>query len=295
MSETACRFPTIAFIGFGEAAHALAANWTHDRGSPTLAYDKVLGSGRPEDLVRERSAQAGATLSTSPAEALVEAEFVFSLVTADQALEAAKDCAAALRTGSFWLDGNSCAPQTKREAAAVIEAAGGHYVDLAIMAPVYPDRHKVPVLLAGPQAATAAAILRQLGMRPQITGRQVGDASTIKMLRSVMIKGLEALTSECLLAARRAGVEDAVISSLQSSDPGMNWRERATYNLERMLVHGSRRAAEMEEVCKTLEGLGLPDWMSLATTMWQRRLSELQIEPGENSFTPRADKILCAL
>lgn len=295
MRETTNRFPKTAFIGFGEAAHALAANWTHDRGSPILAYDKVMGSERPEELVRERSAQAGVTLSTSPTEALVEAEFVLSLVTADQALQATKDCAAALRTGSFWLDGNSCAPQTKRAAAAVIEAAGGHYIDLAIMAPVYPDRHEVPVLLAGPQAETAAAILRQLSMRPQIAGSQVGDASMIKMLRSVIIKGLEALTSECLLAARRAGVEDAVISSLQSSYPGLNWRDRATYNLERMLVHGSRRAAEMEEVCKTIEGLGLPDWMSLATTMWQRRLSELQIEPGENIFEPRANMILAAL
>ena len=59
-----------------------------------------------------------------------------------------------------------------------------------------------------------------LDMRPRVIGDKVGDASAIKMIRSVMIKGLEALTAECLLAARRAGVADAVLASLQNSDPG---------------------------------------------------------------------------
>src|SRR5690606_20334542 len=107
-----------------------------------------------------------------------------------------------------------CAPQTKQAAAKVIDGAGGRYVDVAVMAPVYPKRHLVPLLLAGPHAENAAETIKQLGMRPETTGTNIGDASSVKMLRSVMIKGFEALTAECFLAARRAGVEEAVLASL---------------------------------------------------------------------------------
>ncbi len=81
----------------------------------------------------------------------------------------------------------------------------------------------------------------------------VGAASSIKMIRSVMVKGLEALTAECFLAADAAGVTEAVRASLDASWPGTDWGAKADYNLERMMAHGIRRAAEMEEVAKTLD------------------------------------------
>jgi 3-hydroxyisobutyrate dehydrogenase-like beta-hydroxyacid dehydrogenase len=112
------------------------------------------------------------------------------------------------------------------------------------------------------------------------------------MLRSVMVKGLEALTAECLLAARRAGVEAEVLASLEASDPDIAWRTRAAYNLERMMVHGTRRAAEMEEVAKTVAALGLPDAMSRAATRWQASVGALGAEPGEAVLETRADRIL---
>jgi 3-hydroxyisobutyrate dehydrogenase-like beta-hydroxyacid dehydrogenase len=220
---------------------------------------------------------------------------VFCLVTADQALAAAATCAAHLPPGTLWLDGNSCAPDTKRKAAALIEAAGGAYVDLAIMAPVHPRLHRTPGLIAGPHVERALALAAVLGMEWRAAGDEVGRASSIKMLRSVMIKGLEALTAECLLAARRAGVEGDVIASLQASDPGWNWRDRGAYNLERMMVHGARRAAEMQEVARTLRDLDLPDGMAQATADWQSRLASLGLLGGEDDLADRADRILARL
>ena len=160
------------------------------------------------------------------------------------------------------------------------------------MAPVYPKRHEVPLLLAGPHVGEAIARMEVLGMRPKPGGPRVGDASSVKMLRSVMIKGLEALTTECLLAARRAGVEEAVIASLQASDPGIDWRARGAYNLERMMVHGARRAAEVEEVCSTLQAFGVPDWMSRGTVEWQRTVAAFGLEPGDDDLARRSDTVL---
>ena len=138
------------------------------------------------------------------------------------------------------------------------------------------------------------AELAELGMDWRVAGMQVGDASSIKMLRSVMIKGLEALSAECMLAARRAGVEGAVLASLQASDPGWDWRGRSAYNLERMMVHGARRAAEMREVAATLRELGLPDRMAAATAEWQDQIAALHLAGGADDLVDRADRILGA-
>ncbi len=115
------------------------------------------------------------------------------------------------------------------------------------------------------------------------------------MIRSVMIKGFEALTAECFLAARRAGVDDAVIASLQASDPGVDWPARGAYNLERMMAHGTRRAAEMREVAATLRELGLPDRMAAAAALWQDQIADLGLAPGTPDLAARADRILAAL
>jgi 3-hydroxyisobutyrate dehydrogenase-like beta-hydroxyacid dehydrogenase len=283
----------IVFVGFGEAGHAIASGWSKARRDTVRAYDVALAEeGDGKRAVIERCRDAGVEAVASLQQALVGARLIFCLVTADQALEAARTASPHLQQGAIWLDCNSCAPQTKQRAALVIEAAGGRYVDVAVMAPVYPKRHQVPLLLAGPHAQEAVRLLEQLEMRPTITGEKVGDASSVKMLRSVMIKGLEALTAECLLGARRAGVEEAVLASLQASDPGIDWRARGAYNLERMMVHGARRAAEVEEVCVTLRELGLPDWMSRGTVEWQRAVSALDLEPGEDDLAKRSDIIL---
>lgn len=292
MSQVFQDLSKVAFVGFGEAGHAFASGWEQPEGLAVAAYDLKLLSKSTEEQVLERCRDAKVTPAADASEALAGAELVFSLVTADQALDAAKAAAPHLRAGALWLDCNSCAPQTKQKAAILIEAAGGRYVDVAVMAPVYPKRHQVPLLLAGPHAEETAGLLERLGMRPKLTGSKVGDASSVKMLRSVVIKGLEALTTECLLAARRAGVEDAVLASLQASDPGIDWRARGAYNLERMMVHGARRASEVEEVCVTLREFGLPDWMSQGTVTWQRTIAGLSVNPGDDDLAQRADAVL---
>jgi 3-hydroxyisobutyrate dehydrogenase-like beta-hydroxyacid dehydrogenase len=279
----------IGFIGFGEAAQAFAAGWAGAAG-PLVAHDIKL-----DDLDQAPALRgACAALSVTPAAtaaALADRDLIFCLVTADQALAAAR-AAPPLGNGALWLDGNSCSPGTKAQAAAHI---GPGYVDMAIMAPVHPARQRTPILLSGPRAEEAAARLATLDMRVRVVGERVGIASTVKMLRSVVVKGMEALTAEAFLAARRAGVDGQVLGSLLASDPGIDWPARGAYNLERMLSHGPRRAAEMREVAATLRELGLPDAMACATADWQDRLGALALDPGPNALGPRSDLILAAL
>jgi 3-hydroxyisobutyrate dehydrogenase-like beta-hydroxyacid dehydrogenase len=249
----------LSLIGFGEAgsAFARAAGW----GTSAHIFD-----------IADKQADcdaAGVTRCLSLAEALSGSFAILSLVTADNALAVAEDAAKQLSPGALFFDMNSVAPGTKRAAAQAIEAAGGRYLDVAIMAPVHPARLNVPLMLAGPNAAEGKEALAALGFRNiQCVGEDVGRASTVKMIRSVMIKGQEALTAEMMLAARRAGVTEEVLASL-----GQGWTEKAAYNLERMQTHGARRAAEMEQAALTLASLGVEPLMTKGTIQRQREMA----------------------
>src|SRR6187551_3105869 len=254
--------PRVALVGFGEAGEAFAR-------SPGWR-----GEARGWDVLPERRAAmaaCGVDTGDNPAEALGDRAFLLSLVTADAALDAARAYAPLLPEGALWCDMNSVAPGTKREAAAAVEAAGGRYVDVAVMAPV--DKGMaVPLLIAGPHALAAQPLLEALGfINTRVVGDDIGRASAIKMIRSVMVKGLEALSWECAAAAEAAGVFDEVMASLDASEKPLRWAERVAYNRERMETHGFRRAAEMEESARTLQGLGIEPVMTRGTVELQRK------------------------
>ncbi|MEO5598511.1 MAG: DUF1932 domain-containing protein [Novosphingobium sp.] len=253
---------SIALIGFGEAGStfARAAGW----GQSAQAFD--VDAARAVSM-----AEASVTAAPDAASALAGVPLVLSLVTADQALLAAQEHAPALAPGAIWCDMNSVAPDTKRAAAEFVERVGGRYVDVAVLAPVDPARMKVPLLVSGEHANEAAAALIDAGFtNVRVVGSEVGRASAIKMIRSVMVKGIEALTDEMMRAADAAGVTDEVLTSLDASEKALPWAARADYNLERMSAHGLRRAAEMEESAKTLSALGVDPVMTRGTVVRQR-------------------------
>lgn len=253
--------PQVALIGFGEAGErfARAGNWR--------------GHSRGWDIKPERRAlmaRYGVETAEDARGALSDVGVAISLVTADAALAAAREYAPLLPEGALWCDMNSVSPETKRAAAAAVEAGGGRYVDAAVMAPVDSEL-AVPILLAGAHAPEALELLSALGFSSvRIVGDEVGRAAAIKLIRSVMVKGIEALSAECAEAARAAGVFDEVVASLDASDKHAGWAERIAYNLGRMELHGLRRAAEMEESARTLEGLGVEPVMTRSTVRVQR-------------------------
>lgn len=283
----------IAFIGFGEAARAIAQGWGLAKCAGVTAYDVKLDGSAAEEISRACH-ESGVACADGRENALAQARHVFCLVTADQAATAARQSAKYLRPGAVWFDGNSCAPDSKRQSAKIVTEAGATYVDLAIMAPIYPRLHKTPLLVAGPE--TVLSFLDDVGMQYRYCGPEIGAASAVKMIRSVMIKGTEALIAECFLAANRANVLDEVLLSLQGSEPRIDWDAKATYDLERMMQHGLRRAAEMREVAMTLDSLGIFNDQSSATVSWQQRIGELGLRDYEGGLKDRLrmiDEALC--
>ncbi|PIB23454.1 hypothetical protein BFP76_07845 [Amylibacter kogurei] len=268
----------IAFIGFGEAACAFASTWATDCVKSAVGFDVKNNDPAQSAMMQTRFADHGVGFSDTLEMALANADVVFSLVTADCAHTAASDAAKHIKPDALFFDCNSCAPQTKQRSCDVINAAGGRYVDVAVMAPVHPARNKTPLLISGPDADDAVDVLQKLNLNPSKLDGAVGRASSVKMMRSVVIKGLEAILTECNLAAKTLGVEDLVWDSLEKSNPEFQWAAKADYMAERMAKHGVRRAAEMAEVAKTIAELGLPNDMATATTTAQARIGALAID-----------------
>jgi 3-hydroxyisobutyrate dehydrogenase-like beta-hydroxyacid dehydrogenase len=255
-----------AIIGFGEAGQAFA----DDQSWPAFDVDPAK------------------TRTASFTKALDGADAILSLVTADEAVAAAESAAQHIAAGALYFDMNSVSPDSKRHAAKTIDGAGGRYVDVAVMSPVHPGRRATPLLLSGPHAEAGLEALSSLGFtNARIVGDDVGRASTIKMLRSVMYKGMEALTAECLLACEKAGVTEEVLASF-----GGDWATGADYRFDRMLVHGARRAAEMYESSQTLLSLGISPSLTEGTVEWQQGLGELHISPVPEGLKAKLAAIL---
>jgi 3-hydroxyisobutyrate dehydrogenase-like beta-hydroxyacid dehydrogenase len=265
--------PTICFIGFGEAGQAIASGLRSAGVERISAWDVLFPQAEGERL-RDAGEAIGVRCASSAAEAVRGAQVIISAVTAAASVAAAQSTEGHLAGKPFLLDINSVSPARKQETAKLLGDAA-RYVDVAVLAPIHPGRHQTPMLLAGPYARTVAPMLGTLGMHVTIAGAEVGAAAAIKMVRSVMVKGIEALTLECFLAAARAGVVDEVATSLKNNYPGLDWSKIISYNLERMAVHGERRATEMEEVAETLRELGVEPLMTAATVKRQREMAQI--------------------
>lgn len=261
----------IAFIGFGEAGRAFSAGLAAANSGLSFTAFDIDGSAQ----MAEAMARQEVTRAASSAEALAGADLVFSAVTADQSLEAALTAAEALSPGQVFIDINSVSPQRKRDSAAAVEKTGAHYIDMAVMAPVHPKGHATPVLIAGPEAEQFAKTLQALGFSFSLAGDKVGAATAIKMVRSLFVKGLEAITVECLLAASASDCFEEVYASLSKSYPGLDWPRIAEYHFERVTTHGKRRAAEMMESGVTLDELGLNGGLAREIASVQSRMAGL--------------------
>ncbi len=257
----------IALIGFGEVGRIFAEELKAKGAMRLAAFDPLFAqAGSKQGLA---AASAGVEVCTSAEAAARGARLIISAVTAAQALAAARSVLGGLAEGAFFLDVNSASPGIKISAGRAVDASGGRYVEAAVMTSVPPKGLKSPMLLGGPHAADFLAFAEPVGLDARVFSEELGLASATKMCRSVMIKGVEALLAECLLTARRYGVESTVLGSLSDMIPNPDWERLARYMLSRSLIHGRRRAEEMREVARTVDEAGIEPLMSTAAAARQ--------------------------
>ncbi len=263
----------VGLVGYGEVGKILAEDLRKD-GITVSAYDIKLDGDQAKPL-QEHAARIGVSLASSSADLAARADFVVSAVTASQAVPAAQACASAVKKGAWFLDFNSASPGAKQRAAKLIEWGGGRYVEGAVMTSVPPYRIKVPLLLGGSGARELEPLLNMIGFAAKVASDKLGVSSAVKMCRSIMIKGLEAMVIESFTTARAYGVEDAVLASLAETFPGINWEKQGAYFFQRVIEHGRRRAEEVREVAETVREAGLTPWSAQGTAERQAWVADL--------------------
>ena len=264
----------VALVGYGEVGtifgEALARRGVESVSAFDLQHDDVAWAA----AARERSARDGVRLAESLGAALAGSQVVISAVTAEQAHHAAEQIAASCDRGAFVLDVNSASPRSKKACAEIVNRAGARYVEAAVMGAVPPHGLRVPMVLGGPHAAGIHALLAALGFDADVGSTDYGVASAIKLCRSIVVKGIEALAVESLATARRYGVEKEVLASLAETYPGMTWEQQADYLWRRVYQHGRRRAEEMREAAVTVADAGFAPRMASATADVQAWIAE---------------------
>jgi 3-hydroxyisobutyrate dehydrogenase-like beta-hydroxyacid dehydrogenase len=292
---------SIGLVGYGEVGKILAAELVARRVAWIGIWDRLLRDAATAPAMREHAARTGVEAMSSLPALLEHSEVVISAVTASQTFAVAAEAAPAIRRGTWFVDLNSASPDTKARSSELVDAAGGRYVESAVMTPVSPQGIKVPLLLGGRHAEALRELLTPLGFNMEVASTRVGVASAIKMCRSVIIKGLESLIVESFTSARAYGVEDRVLASLQETFPGLAWDELGSYLFSRTALHGKRRAEEMREVALTVREIGLEPLLAAATAQRQDWMAQQKEAAGlgqvakDANWRVYADRLLQAV
>jgi 3-hydroxyisobutyrate dehydrogenase-like beta-hydroxyacid dehydrogenase len=246
-------------IGFGEAGRiiggALAAS-----GVDLAVHDRVLLDPARGAAVREAVTAAGATPVDDLA-AFADRDVVVSLVTPATAVPAAQGYAPHAQAGALYLDLNSTAPDAKQEIVALLGSV--RVVDGVMTGGgITLDAHRIPISLAGPDAAEAAELLNGAGLNAAVVGDEIGSAAALKMLRSVVIKGMEGLWVEALLAARARGVVEPLLAMIEETLDRYSARDFATMLVTTHVAHAGRRQVEVRMSRDTVAGTAVPPLLS---------------------------------
>lgn len=266
---------TVGVLGLGEVGGIIAEDLLAHTDLDIVVWDRLLEQrGSVPDRQRQAlTASCPGRVTAAPEAAAVarNCQVVVSAVTAAQSVAAAGSVLPGLAPGAWFVDLNSVSPSTKDAVRRAVTGRGGRYLEVAVMSPILPARSGSPMLLSGPGAGDFLPLAALLGFSAMsVLSERAGQASASKMCRSVMIKGMEALLAESLLAARHYGVEGEVVESLNNLFPGIDWRDKSRYMISRSLLHGVRRAEEMEEAARTVDEAGVEPWMSRACVQRQR-------------------------
>ena len=288
----------LGIVGYGEVGRIFAAG-LRARGVDDLAvWDvKFIDPARSNEPLAHARA-TGVHAADSVASLCAGRQLIVSAVTASNTLSVAEAVAGHVTQGTVFLDLNSASPGTKQQAAALIEARGGRYVEAGVMTSVPPYGMAVPMLLGGPHATALAPVLKAWGMDATPVSDRWGVASAIKMCRSIMIKGLEALVVESYATARRYGVEDHVLPTLAETFPSIDWHAQGRYFFSRVVQHGQRRAEEMRESAHTVREAGMEPLMAAAIAAKQQWMADLAREgifaevPKDARWQDYADRVL---
>lgn len=247
----------IGFIGNGEAAFELSRGLKEEGLTDICAFDVMKNSEQFGEQIKNRAAQAKVELKEHLADAVSNVDILFVAVPADNALEVHAEIQPHLKnTDLIYVDVSASTPKVKQELENSLQSVDIKFVDAAMLGPLPVYKHKVPISASG--SGTEAFIQRMMPYNMNITsvGKQAGDASAIKLIRSIFMKGIVGLYLETLQASEKFNVSDEVLASLEETMDRHSFMDTLNRLVTGSAVHAKRRAIELQGSIDMLKEVG---------------------------------------
>jgi 3-hydroxyisobutyrate dehydrogenase-like beta-hydroxyacid dehydrogenase len=255
----------LGFIGFGEVGYELSSGFKKEGLSGIVAYDIVQDDPKLGALVRSRAKDADVQLLPNWQEVVKYATVIIAAVPGANAFDAALEGVKTLDSTKIYVDVSTSSPKTKKKINEIVHKTGARFVDGAMMGMLIMTQHKVPTLLSGNGTDEFISRMTPYNMKLTKISDTPGDAIGIKLVRSIYMKGMSALSVEMLEAAAKLQVERRVLDSVSDSLNARPFEEVMTFLVTAGSIHAKRQAHEMEDVRSMLEELEIEPIMTIAT------------------------------
>lgn len=275
----------LGLVGYGEIGSTLGAGLRGAGLDSIACYDKYAFDGPYADLIQARAREAGVTLVRSNGELAEAADLIFSVTPGASSRDSANSFAPVLRSHHTFLDFASATPKIKKSVAETLAGSGALVGDGSIEGtPLH--GYSMRMLSSGPAGERVRDLLVPWGMQIEFMGPVLGTASGIKILRSVLIKGIEALTDEMMLAARQYGIDEIVLASA-SKTLARPWMDTVKSLTPSGAIHAKRRAEELEMSADAVADAGVEPIMARAVAQRLRWKESLGLKDHFNGIVPQ--------
>jgi 3-hydroxyisobutyrate dehydrogenase-like beta-hydroxyacid dehydrogenase len=255
----------IGFIGFGEAAYCISIGLKEEGIHDIVAYDVMMTHSEVGKIIENRAAEAAVTLLGSNSEVVRQAEILFVAVPSSYAMDVCNEIYDDLRTGQIYADVSASTPTIKQQVWERIQDKGILFVDAAMLGSLPLDKHRVPIMASGNGAIALHESMTPYGMRITCASDKAGDASAIKLIRSIFMKGLAGLMLEMLQASEHYQVSDQVVTSIGKSLDGIAFQSHLDRLITGTAIHAKRRAAEIKGSIQLCDEAGIECPMTFAS------------------------------
>lgn len=255
----------LGFLGFGEVGSGVARGLRREGLEKVSAYDGLAFSGRYADLIQRRAQEAGVRLLHSPVDLAKECEVIVGATPGSESVAAAESLLPGLGPDHLYVDLAAATPGVKERVGEILAPTGATLGDGAIMSSPLEDGHRIAILASGAGAEQFRDLLTPWGMRITVVGEKLGAASGIKSLRTVFMKGIEALLVECAMGSARYGILDDVLGSIAQWMDQRPFMKSANFLMSTDAIHAERRAKETDMSVEALKEIGVDPIMTRAT------------------------------
>lgn len=277
----------IGFVGFGEAAYYISIGLKEQGVSGIIGFDVMYKDAERGKLIKKRAAEAGVQLLDSLRQVAENSDVLFVAVPSSNTHDVCIKVSKYLRAGMIYADVTASTPELKQKIWQVIKNKGVLFSDFAMMGPLPLNRHKVPVFASGNGTQALIDLMSPFGMIIKKVGEEPGEASAIKLIRSIYMKGVAALMIEMLQASEYYNVSERVISSVADTINSTDFVSTMNRLVTGTAIHSKRRSDELKGSIQMLDEMGLDCSMSKAAKNKHDLITAAGLSEAFSGMTPK--------